>query len=220
MGLKLKKFKRVFALCSFCFLFFLPCGPLAAEKLPEPRKTGGPGVLAAIEERASGMKSTFPKGAVSDEELSTLLWACAGRNRGGKGWTIPTVMSKQPYVDIYVVSAKGAYLYDGQEHGLSEVAKGDLKKQIVDNNFAEEAPYVFVFVSRGEKHGFFAKQDPNRSIAYVAVGAMTQNLYLAANALGISARYMLSFKADEVRSGLRLGEDDIPLCILPLGKEE
>jgi nitroreductase len=56
------------------------------------------------------------------------------------------------------------------------------------------------------------------TLAYIASGAMTQNAYLAAAALGIGGRYMLTMNTDAVKRALKLGDTDSPLCIMPLGK--
>ena len=55
-------------------------------------------------------------------------------------------------------------------------------------------------------------------LEYIATGAMTQQIYLAADSLGISVRYMILMKADAIKSKLRLKELEAPLCLLPMGK--
>jgi nitroreductase len=66
--------------------------------------------------------------------------------------------------------------------------------------------------------GSMASFNAGDSLAYTAAGAMSQNIYLAADALGISARYKVSMKADAVRRELRLDAADTPLCIIPIAK--
>jgi nitroreductase len=47
---------------------------------------------------------------------------------------------------------------------------------------------------------------------------MSQNVYLASNALGIGIRYMVGLNADAVRTLCALDPVDVPLCIMPMGK--
>jgi nitroreductase len=52
----------------------------------------------------------------------------------------------------------------------------------------------------------------------VAVGAMTQNVYLAAAALQLGARYIHAIKAEEIAGALKLADGDAPICLMLLGK--
>jgi nitroreductase len=66
--------------------------------------------------------------------------------------------------------------------------------------------------------GSMASFNAGDSLAYTAAGAMSQNIYLAADALGISTRYMVSMKTDAVIKELRLDAADTPICIMPIAK--
>jgi nitroreductase len=84
------------------------------------------------------------------------------------------------------------------------------------DRFAANAFHVLIFVSDGAAVEGFG--DRGVDWGYMAVGAMTQNVYLAAEALAIGARYMTSLSADVVRSALELGAKDVPACVMPIGK--
>ncbi|MDR2779813.1 MAG: nitroreductase family protein [Synergistaceae bacterium] len=206
------------------FLFFLICFTIAASealagvKLPDPKKGGGEGVFSLLEKRASGTRGDFPAGEISRDELSVILWAASGLNRGGKGWTVPMAGGKPPYVKIYAVTPDGAFLYDWKEHSLSEVTGENVLSEITGDGFAQKAPCVLVFVSDTGDLGNMSSFNAGDTLAYIASGAMTQNVYLAADALGISGRYMISMKTDGVRQALKLQSGDNPLCVMPLGK--
>jgi nitroreductase len=186
--------------------------------LPEPQREGGDGVFGVIERRASGTRNDFPNGAVSDSELSAILWAASGLNRGGKGWTVPFAGGKSPYVKIFAVRKDGAFLYDWKGHSLAEITPENILDKITGDGFARNASCVLVFVSAPDDLGSMADFNRNGELAYIASGAMTQNAYLAAEALGVSGRYMISMKTDAVKSELRLKTSERPLCIMPLGK--
>ena len=196
-----------------------PVPPKSTLTLPDPQREGGDGIFSLIERRASGTRGDFPKGAISDGELSTILWAASGLNRGGKGWTVPLAGGKPPYVKIFVVSKDTAFLYDWKAHSLELVTSGGVLEKISGDGFVREAPLVLVFVSSPGDLGNMSGLNQGNALAYIASGAMTQNAYLAADALGISGRYMVSMNVGAVKSELKLDESETPLCIMPLGKK-
>lgn len=196
-------------------------GPTASEAsfaLPAPQKSGGEGIFDALSHRASGTRSAFPHGDISAQELSTILWAASGLNRPEKGWTVPMAMGSEPYCKVYVLGKDGVFLYDWKQHALTTVSKGDARLEVSGQKFVAEAPYVLLFVADGKSLG--AMNDPRAAEwSPVLVGAMTQNVYLAAGSMGINARYMASLKEDAARAALRLAPADTPICIMPLGKK-
>jgi nitroreductase len=190
----------------------------AGVKLPDPKKDGGEGIFNLLEKRASGSRGNFPDKEISQEELSAILWAASGLNRGGQGWTVPMAGGRPPYVKIYAATPGGAFLYDWKEHSLTEVTGDNVMSEITGDSFAQNAPCLLVFVTDTGNLGNMSALNAGNTLAYIATGAMTQNVYLAADALGISGRYMISMKTDTLRRALKLESDDSPLCIMPLGK--
>lgn len=204
-----------------CLLFSLTASTAfaAVSKLNPPQKDGGPSVLAAIESRSSAPGGTFPATPLSDDDLSTILWAASGKSRNGKGWTVPTAMQHDPYCDIYLATSAGVFLYLPGEHALKEVSKANIKEAIAMQGFAQQAPQVLIFVGKGEALSAFSGADKQTGFANVLVGAMTQNIYLAAEALGVGVRYVASLNHNAVVEELKLGKNDLPIAIMPLGKK-
>ena len=62
---------------------------LADEPLPDPQQSGGMSLFEALKRRSSAAGGDFSLADVTREELSTILWAASGMNRGTKGWTVP-----------------------------------------------------------------------------------------------------------------------------------
>jgi hypothetical protein len=211
-----KKTKALLSALICCVVF--ATSAFADIKLPEPKRDGGDGVLSLIERRSSGTRNAFPNGAISDAELSTILWAATGLNRGGKGWTVPLAGGKPPYVKIFAVRSDGAFLYDWKAHSLAEVTPENILDKITGDGFVRSAPCVLVFVSAPDDLGNMSNLNRSNELAYIASGAMAQNVYLAADALGVNGRYMVSMKVDAVKNELRLKASETPLCIMPLGK--
>lgn len=201
-----------------CVLCVSAAGAAEVRKLPTPQTSGGLGIFDMLKNRASATAASFPTGKISQEELSTLLWAATGLNRPEKGWTVPMAMGREPYCRVYVTGEEGTFLYDWVTHSLIGTSKEDGRRAIGAMSFASNAPYILIFVTDGKSIGSFKNVRAAEDWAQVAVGAMTQNVYLAAEALGIGTRYMASLKEDAVRTACALDADDVPVCILPLGK--
>jgi hypothetical protein len=206
-------FASVAALCVV-----LASSAFADLKLTEPEKKGGDGIFTLLERRASGVRDDFPKGPVTLDELSAILWAATGRNRGNTGWTVPLAGGLPPYVAVYAVKSDGVFLYEPKEHVLKEISNKNALASITEDGFVMDSSVVLVFVSDPSGLGDISRFNEGNALAYAASGAMSQNAYLAADSLGISARYMATMKAEAVRRELKLKAEQSPLCIMPLGK--
>ena len=211
-------FKR---LCVFLLVavVLLPVGAASADvPLPAPQRSGGLGVFDALGSRASAVGADFASMKdVSLENLSTVLWAATGLNRGEKGWTVPMAMGMEPYVKVYVARADGTFLYDWRAHALKEVSKEDVRGRVGKQDFVAKAPCTLIFVSDSAALSKKFKDDDGEEFAAVAAGAMTQNVYLASGALGIGTRYIRSARDDAIERILSLRDDDDVLCIMPMG---
>ncbi len=200
-----------------CLFVFAASSALAADiSLPAPKTQGGPDVLTAVKKRSSAPGNGFPTKAVSKEELSTILWAASGLNRDNK-WTVPMAQGREPYCDVYVVGDEGVFLYDWKANKLKEISNAKVKADLGGQGWAGTAPYVLVFVENGAKLSAFSDPARRASFGYILVGAMTQNVYLAAQAMNIGARYAATLSVDKVRMHLKLKADDKPVCIMPIG---
>jgi len=125
-------------------------------------------------------------------EIGCLLWSAGGVNRQvGNGRTAPSALGWNE-VDIYAVTAQGAWLYDALEHCLLPVAAGDLRSATGEQEFCAEAPLNFVYVA---DHARMQDVRPEQRefLAGVTAGAMAQNAYLAAAAfeMGCVVRAMI-----------------------------
>ena len=210
--------KKFFAFLLAVAVLF-PSGVASADvPLPAPQRTGGSGVFDALGSRASAVGADFASMKdVSLENLSTVLWAATGLNRGEKGWTVPMAMGMEPYVKVYVARADGTFLYDWRAHALKEVSKEDVRGRVGKQDFVAKAPCTLIFVSDSAALSKKFKDDDGEEFAAVAAGAMTQNVYLASGALGIGTRYIRSARDDEIERILSLPDDDDVLCIMPMG---
>ena len=212
--------KRIKIIVGFVFAAMLFCTSpgVAAEVLPDPLRAGGMGLFEAFKKRSSATGGDFSFAEVTREELSTILWAASGLNRGAKGWTVPMWRGVQPYCRVYVAANDGVFLYDWKNHGLEKITDENIKGKIGKQAFTKKAYYTLIFVSDAEILSQFNSADVTRDFSHVAVGAMTQNVYLACAALQIGTRYIHAIDSDEIARALKLPTGDTPIALMLLGK--
>jgi nitroreductase len=210
--------RKMIAFVQCCvFLVFAATATAAENALPKPAIEGGKSVLAAINSRASALRDQFPVNPINMQDLSTLLWAASGRNRDGKGWTVPVGRGKDPYCTVYVAKSDGVFRYDGKSHSLTEISKENIIPGITSQAWATKAPVMLIFVIDGAKMAEISDPVRRASWGYLLIGCMTEHVYLAADSLNIGVRYMASLNVDFVRAKLGLPAADTPVCLLPMG---
>jgi Nitroreductase family len=178
--------------------------------LPAPQTTGGMPLMQALNNRQT--TRVFKDQSLSMQQLSNLLWAGNGVNRpqgpnNKPGRTAPSGRNLQD-IDLYVVLAQGAYLYDAFQNQLNPVAAGDLRAK-AGSAAAVHAAAIVVFVAP-------AKDDP---FAQVDTGFVGQNLYLFAASEGLNAWFYVARDAG-LAAALKLGLDKLPLYAEAVGLPE
>ena len=172
----------------------------------------------ALKKRSSAPGGDFSTAEVKPEDLSTVLWAATGLNRGQKGWTVPMVRGLPPYCRIYVAGNDGVWLYDWAANSLKEISTENIKAGIASQSFVKRAFYVLIIVSDPEALSVLNNEKQAAEFSQIAAGAMSQNIYLAAAALKLGTRYIHSIDHEALRSALKLAQGDEPICLMLLGK--
>lgn len=204
-------------------IFFIAGGvSFAADiKLPAPAKDGGPGVLQAINERGSGSQSDFSGAKLTPEELSTVLWAASGLNRDSAKWTVPMALGTEPYCKLYIADAAGVYLYDWQEHALKEVLTQDIRSAVARQEFVQKAPQIIIMVL--DDTVLAAKvndAEARKEMEMLAVGSMSQNIYLASQAVNAKTRMVFYADRAKITELLQLPAELKPVCIMPIARNQ
>lgn len=212
------RIKSILIIAIICCIF---CGAsFAADiKLPAPLKDGGPSVLKAIDQRGSAGQTGFPTEKLSPEELSTVLWAASGHNRDGAKWTVPMALGTEPYCKIYVADETGVYLYNWHDHVLNGVLDKDIRAAIARQEFVQKAPQLLIMVL--DDSILAAKVNDaigRKEMEMLAVGSMSQNIYLAAQAVDASTRMVFYTHRDKIAELLKLPANQQPVCVMPIGK--
>ena len=178
----------------------------------------------------------FTKGSISLTELSFLLWSCQGVKsiRGQKYATLRTVPSGgarhpfETYLAVLNVEGlkPGLYHYLPLTHSLElleerSFATDDERKVLGDSlceqRWAEKSTVIFywsIIPYRGEwRYGFDAHR-----VMLIDAGHVTENLYIAATALGLGTCAIAAVD-EEISNGLFSlpGEEEYMFYSSPLG---
>ena len=203
--------KKILVLAAALVLAASSCAFALPIVLSEPQKTGGPGIFDTLAARISAPEQDFTREELTLDELSTILWAATGQN-GEKSWTVPVLMGRDPNVSVYVMLRDGGYLYNWEKNALMEVNNEKrILRRTVNQDFAKTAPCLLIFVDRGVIN--------MNDIAALATGAMSQNAALAAQALGLDARFMTSFNRAAIEEVLNLGPVMNVMGVLAVGRQ-
>jgi SagB-type dehydrogenase family enzyme len=187
-------------------------------ELPAPQTEGGMSLFEALKKRSSTAGGDFSTAELTLEELSTVLWAASGLNRGETGWTVPMAEGLAPYVDIFLAGTQGVYHYDYKAHKLEEISEENIKAKVGAQSFVKKASWLLIFVENPEVLSQLRNKDAGTEFANVLTGAMTQDIYLVSAALRLGARYIHSMKVDEIKAALGLTDAQRPIAIMMLGK--
>ena len=179
------------AACLLCAA--LPAGAETLA-LPAPDIQGGKPLMQALNERHSARR--FSPRPLSDKLLGDLLWAACGVNRPDGRRTIPTALNRQD-IEIYVLRADGAWLYDASRHALERAAGNDLRGYLGAQAFAREAPVTLLYVSDTDKNG-------NELYAAMHAGSAYQNVGLFCASAGLNNVVRASHDAKSLAQGLNL----------------
>jgi SagB-type dehydrogenase family enzyme len=184
-----------------------------AIALPPPQKHGGLPLMDALSKRQS--TRDFVPDALPLSVLSGLLWAAYGRNRADGGRTAPSALNAQE-VDVFVAMPMGAYRYDAAAHQLDLVAGSDLRRVTGYQDFVDEAPLDLVFVADHTRMTM-VPAGQRQAYAYVAAGAIAQNVYLFAASSGLGAVIRAWIDREAIANALGLSHDQQVLLSQTVG---
>lgn len=195
-----------------------------ALSLPAPRQDSGFSLERALHERRSVRE--FGKTALTQDEVSQLLWAAQGITSRDGLRAAPSAGALYP-LELYLVAGvvrdldPGVYRYAPAGHKLVKIIAGDQRHKLAaaahgqDSVADAAAMLVFTAVERRttRKYG-------SRGVRYVHIetGHAAQNVFLQATALGLGAVVVGAFDDDAVGALLQLPQGETPLYLMPLGR--
>uniref|UniRef100_UPI004055EB3F nitroreductase family protein n=1 Tax=Alistipes sp. TaxID=1872444 RepID=UPI004055EB3F len=172
------------------------------RKLPAPNKERTGELMQALSDRQSIRE--YSDKAISEADLSDLLWAANGVNRPDGKRTAPSAVNRQD-IKIYLLDAEGAWLYDHTEHALVHVGDGDYRQPVRDN----QAPINLVLVA-----------DEEWQWSGVDAGYVSQNIYLFCAANGMATVAMGMFDRDVVTDACGLNAQQEVILVHPVGYQK
>ncbi len=205
------------------FICFPPTVIMAhAVKLPLPQKDIAFPLMKALEKRRSVRK--WKDAALSDQELSNLLWAACGitkeeTNNSKSKRTAPSAHNWQE-IKIYVAMEKGLFLYDEKNHQLIQVLSKDIRENIGTQKMMHSAPVGLVYVSDFSKlSSYFVKDDDQRwFISGTDTGFISQNVYLYCAAAKLSTVVLGWVNRDKLHEIMGLKECEKVVYAQVVGK--
>src|SRR5574340_604869 len=176
---------------------------LGSTRLPPPETTGGMPLMQALKARHSARE--FSSEALPQQVLSNLLWAANGVNRPDSGKRTAPSARDWREIDVYVVTAEGAYRYDPPTHTLKQVAGGDLRRLTGVQDFVAAAPLNLVYVADRDRVG--EEDDAERRTRFIAADAafIAENVYLFCASAGLATVVRGLFDRETLGTALKLG---------------
>lgn len=178
--------------------------------LPPPNMNDKLSVMNALNQRHSSRN--FVDKSLSPAQLSKILWAANGTNRPDGKRTVPAAMGVYS-VEVYAVTKEGIFLYDEANHKLQLIAEGDFRSVTSTEHasFASKASVNLVYVETPDAWLNSKHRTPSReaqiSFANILVGAMVQNVALAAETEGLGNCVRGSINRDEFKKVAKLSDD-------------
>jgi len=152
--------------------------------LPKPQTEIGKPLMQTLKLRSSNR--VFDPKELPLQELSNLLWAACGINRPESGKrTSPSARNWQE-VDVYVVLADAAYIYDAKGNSLKQIAEGDLRALCGVQDFVKSAPLNLVYVADYSRIKSNDNEQSKLMWSSAAAGFMVQNVYLYCASQGLN----------------------------------
>lgn len=167
--------------------------------LPEPRSTPGLSVAEAL--RARRTEREIGSADLPLQVLSNVLFAAHGVNRahgpfGGPGYTAASV-SGSSEIDVCVLLARGAYVFDALSNVLVPITGADLRRSAFGPGQpprCPNAPVQLVYVVDGEKLAHTCGLDERglydaetqKAYCHVDTGIIAGNVYLFAASEGLA----------------------------------
>lgn len=171
---------------------------------------------------------SFSDRPLTKDQVMDLLWAAQGITDNARGFrSVPSAGALYPielYVAVGLASVtgleEGLYHYSPRGHFLEKEAGEDLRQKLAAASLSQmwmaQAPVSLVICG---VYGRTTRKYGDRGVRYVHMeaGCVTENVFLMAVAMGLSAGIVGAFEDTAVAEILNLPTGTEPLLILPAG---
>lgn len=183
---------------------YLPAadGSYATYNLPAPQFPNFMPLMQALQERHSSRD--FKLDELPVPFLSAILWAGFGVNRPDGKRTAPSALNVRD-IDIFLVTGKGLFRYEAEQHSLHARLPGDLRPYSGTQGFPATVPLDLIYVS---DYSRMAATDEERlQWSWAHSGFIAQNVYLACAALGLATVVRSSIDRQELGRRMELNQN-------------
>lgn len=191
---------------AIAVMFCWNTGVYAGEiiKLPQPDlEAVSASLLQLLNNRQSGRSYDKDK-RVDDITLSEILWSARGINQYGK-ITIPTARNNQN-IKVFVLRTNGIWLYNAAQNQLEKISDKNMLPYLAERqDFILNAPVNLVYTSSDKVWGF------------AHAGSAYQNVYLYAQAKGLSTVIRGLPNDEKMAEALNLEPDEFTIAHQPVG---
>jgi SagB-type dehydrogenase family enzyme len=185
--------------------------------LPKPVLKDGISVEEALSRRDS--VRSFSAKALTDKQISQLLWSAQGKTRRWGGRTAPSAGALYP-LELYIATPDGVYRYNPDAHQLilhlKENVSIPLTRAALGQGCVREAPAVIIIAAVYERTTCKYGERGERYVA-IEVGHAAENILLQAVSLGLGAVPVGAFSDRQLQEVLHLPPDHEPLYLIPVG---
>lgn len=227
LGIGVILFVILFSACAPVDLEEIPVQDVQAEpdnlveeliELPDPVLAGAMTLEETLLKRRS--VRSYTDQPLTIEEIGQLLWSAQGITDPAGFRTAPSAGALYP-LEVYVITAEGAYHYDPHRHNLSLHLQGDLRPALHiaalgQDSVLEGAVVIAISVVYERIEVRYGRERTPRYV-YLEVGHAAQNLLLQAVALDLGAVVIGAFFDDQVKSILSLPANEHPIYLIPVG---
>jgi SagB-type dehydrogenase family enzyme len=206
--------------CS-CIALVLPeQTPIAKSTmlhLPKPNFDGTMSLEESLRYRRS--VRTFTKHPLSQQEISSILWAAQGITDDADNRTAPSAGARYP-VKLQVATKNGLFGYDSNSHALTNLKPEDVRPMIVETTvgqkFIADAGLVVILSANCDESIQLHGEKAMRYI-YLEAGHIAQNIHLEAASLGLASSPVAAFDEAALQSALGLPDGWVPIYVIPVG---
>lgn len=215
--------------------------PVAQEnliiELPAPSFDSNTSVEKALNTRRS--ERTFLQDAIKLKDLSQILWAAQGITLKidtvpglwvGQEWlggvrTAPSAGALFP-IELYIAAGNvenldpGLYKYNALNHTIAKVMDGDKREEVCKAALGQPAvkngPACIIVAANIGRTEYKYKSRANQYV-YIESGAVSQNIYLQCNTLGIGTVLIGAIREDPMKIALTMPDSETPIAVMPIG---
>ena len=204
--------KKLLAICALLLAIALQAQTSdVTKKLPAPDKEGGIPLMKALSLRKS--TRSFNTIALTDQQVSNLLWAANGFNREGMR-TAPSAMNCQE-IEVYMARKDGLWLYDAKAHSIIQIHGKDIRRETGLQPFVAEAPVNLIFVVDTTK---FKNPQMLDKFGEADAACCVENAYLYCASAGLGCVVRASFRSTVLIEAMHLPSTKIPVFCMTIGQ--